>query len=145
MGAAANKATYANKDAAKVAPLRPQSQDYHFEQGDLTYHDTYFGARDFVGEEVVYKAGEPVWAMNYYGFVLDESVSTADAYAILRSALSQEYSDILQVRGPREFVLDTSRYTNRVDGTLEHFSGEEDIYLNDALVYRGLYHGGRIE
>ncbi len=42
-------------------------------------------------------------------------------------------------------MLDTSRYTNRVDGTLEHFSGEEDIYLNDALVYRGLYHGGRIE
>ena len=142
---AANKATYANKDAAKVAPLRPGSQDYHFEQGDLAYHDTYFGARDFIGEEVVYKAGEPVWVMNYYGFVLDQGVSTADAYTILRPALSQEYDDILQVRGPKEFVLGDSRYTNRVDGTLERFSGEENIYLGDQLVYRGWYHGGGIE
>ena len=74
----ANKSTYANKDAPKVAPSRLKSEDYHFEKGGLVYHDTYFGARDFIGEEVVYKDGEPVWAMNYYGFILKPEASTKE-------------------------------------------------------------------
>ncbi len=142
---AANKATYANKEAVKSLSLRPLSQDYHFEQADLVYHDTYFGARDFIGEEIVYKAGESVWGMNYYGHVLDPEVSTKDAFVILRPALMQEYDDILPVRGPKEFVLENNKYTNKVDGTLDRFSGEENIYLNGKLIYRCWYHGGNIE
>ena len=105
---AANKATYANKDAPKSASLRPLSNDYHFELGDLSYHDTYFGARDFIGEEIVYKATKSVWGMNYYGYVLNLGVPTKDVYTILRSALMQEYHDTLPVRGPREYVEGTS-------------------------------------
>lgn len=142
---AANKATYANKEAPKSASLRPSSEDYHFEQDDLVYHDTYFGARDFIGEEVVYKTGKPVWGMNYYGHVLKPEVSTKDAYTILRPALMQEYDDILPVRGPKEYVLENSRYTNKVEGTLDRFSGEENIYLDGELIYRCWYHGGSIE
>lgn len=142
---AANKATYANKDAQKSPSLRPSSEDYHFEQGDLTYHDTYFGARDFVGEEIVYKGSVPVWGMNYYGHVLLPEVSTGDAYTILRPALMQEYTDILPVRGPQEYADGNSKYTNRVDGALEAFIGEENIFIDGKLVYRGWYHGGGIE
>jgi len=142
---AANKATYANKEAAKSASLRPSSEDYHFEQGDLVYHDTYFGARDFIGEEIVYKAEKLVWGMNYYGHVLSPNVSTKDAYTILRPALMQEYDDILSVRGPKEFVLENSKYTNKVEGTLDRFFGEENIYLDGELIYRCWYHGGSIE
>ena len=143
---AANKATYANKSATKADSLRPSSYDYHFEQDDLTRHDTYFGARDFIGEEIVYQKEVPIWGMNYYGHVLNPDISTKDAYTILRPALMQEYSDdILPVRGPREYVLENSRYTNRVEGTLDRFSGEEHIYLNGELIYRCWYHGGTIE
>ncbi len=141
---AANKETYANKEASKAVSLRPSSDDYHFEQGDLVYHDTYFGARDFVGEEIVYKAGTPVWGMNYYGHVVKEDVSTADAYTILRPALMQEYNDILPVRGPREYVEGDSRYVNKSEGTLDWFSGIEEIYIKGDLVYRCFYHGGFI-
>ena len=142
---AANKATYANKEAPKSESLRLSSEDYHFEQDDFVYHDTYFGARDFIGEEIVYKAGKPVWGMNYYGHVLNPEVSTKDAYTILRPALMQEYDDILPVRGPKEYVLENSRYTNKVEGTLDRFSGEENIYLDGELIYRCWYHGGSIE
>lgn len=142
---AANKATYANKNAAKAQSLRPSSEDYHFEQGELVYHDTYFGGRDFIGEEVVYKAGEPVWGMNYYGHVLNPDVSTKDASMILRPALMQEYDDILPVRGPREYVLENSKYTNQAEGKMDRFFGEENIFLNEELVYRCWYHGGAIE
>lgn len=51
----ANKATYANKDAPEVIASCLKSEDYYFEKDDLIYHDTYFGARDFIGEEIVYK------------------------------------------------------------------------------------------
>ncbi len=142
---AANKATYANREAPKVESLRPASEDYHFEQGNLVYHDTYFGSRDFIGEEIIYEDGRPVWGMNYYGHVLKESISTQDAYAILRPALMQEYDDILPVRGPREYIEDNKRYINNVDGELDRFSGTEEIYIDNEVAYRCWYHGGLIQ
>ncbi len=57
----ANKATYANKTAPKVTSSRLKSEDYHFEKNGLIYHDTYFGGRDFIGEEIVYDNEKPVW------------------------------------------------------------------------------------
>lgn len=141
----ANKSTYANKDAPKAASTRPKSDDYHFEKGNLIYHDTYFGARDFIGEEVVYKDGEPVWAMNYYGFILKLEASTKEVYSILRPALMQEYDDILPVRGPKEYKEGESIYRNSVEGNLERFSGTEEIILKDEKVYNCWYHGGSVE
>ncbi len=38
---------------------RLKSEDYHFEQGNLIYHDTYFGGKDFIGGEIVYKDEMP--------------------------------------------------------------------------------------
>ena len=142
--AKANKATYANLEAKKSPSLRPQSRDYHFEDGGLTYHDTYFGARDFIGEEVVYKDAERVWGMNYYGFVLSAEVATEDAYKVLRSALRAEYDDILPVRGPSYFAEGDSEYRNAVEGTLERFIGMEEIFIGGRLVARCHYHGGQI-
>jgi len=140
----ANKHTYASKDAAKAASLRPSSQDYHYEKGNLAYHDTYFGARDFIGEEVVYKDEIPVWALNYYGFVLTSDVSEKDVYAVLRRALMQEYDDIIPVRGPRDYRDGEYAYTNTAEGDLGRFFGTEEIYQKGDAVYRCLYHGGFI-
>lgn len=57
----ANLNTYANIGVKKATSLRPGSSDYHFEKGDLVYHDTYFGSTKFIGEEIVYKKGKPAW------------------------------------------------------------------------------------
>ncbi len=140
----ANKNTYANKDAPKVTSSRLESEDYHFEKGDLIYHDTYFGGRDFIGEEIVYKDKKPVWGANYFGFVLDESVSGKDVYDFLRKALMQEYDHVIPVRGPAKFSDGEWEYTFSVEGSLENFAGKEEISLNDKIVYRCLVHGGMI-
>jgi len=142
---AANKATYANKDATKSASLRPSSEDYHFEQEDLTYHDTYFGAKDFIGGEIIYKKEIPIWGANYYGYIVSEKTEKSEVYDFLRQALMQEYSGIIPVRGPKEFKNGELKYTNKAEGTLDRFIGVEEIWKGSELLYRCDYRGGFIE
>lgn len=140
----ANKNTYANKDASKLAPSRLNSEDYHFEKGDLAYHDTYFGARDFIGEEIVYKAGKPAWGMNYFGRIIDDTASEKDIYDFLRKVLMREYDDIIPVRGPKNFAANNKKYALAIDGDLANFSGKEEILFGWQVVYRCFVHGGFI-
>ena len=140
----ANKATYANKSAPKVAPSRLKSEDYHFEKDGLIYHDTYFGGRDFIGEEIVYENEKPVWGANYFGFVIDENISEKDVYDFLHRALMQEYDDVIPVRGPSNFSADNKTYRFIVNGNLTNFSGTEEILFGGKVVYRCLIHGGMI-
>lgn len=141
----ANKSTYANKDAPKASPSRLKSEDYHFKKDGLIYHDTYFGSRDFMGEEVVYKGGEPVWGLNYYGYILSEMTNEKELYSFLRQALMQEYSDIIPVRGPKNHQQNDWEYNNSAKGELDRFTGTEEIYRAGVLVYKCHYHGGFIE
>ena len=68
-------ATYVG--SGQPAPAcRPNSHDLKFADGDWFYLDSYFGGRDFIGEEVVYLNGKPVWAMNYYGHILRSDLIT---------------------------------------------------------------------
>jgi len=140
----ANKNTYANKDALKAASSRLKSEDYRFEKDGLTYHDTYFGGRDFIGEEIVYKDQKPVWGANYFGFVLADDVDEKDMYDFLRKALMQDYDNIIPVRGPAKFSDGKWSYQFSVNGGLENFAGQEEILLNEKVVYRCLIHGGFI-
>ena len=140
----ANKSTYANKDALKAAPARLRSEDYHFEKDGLIYHDTYFGGRDFIGEEIVYKDQKPVWGANYFGFVLDDELNERDIYAFLRKALMQEYEDVIPVRGPAKFSDGEWSYQFSPNGGLENFTGQEEILFNGKVVYRCFVHGGFI-
>lgn len=137
----ANKSTYANKDAPKAEPSRLKSEDYHFESGDLIYHDTYFGAKDFIGEEIVYKNKKPVLGANYFGFILDDGMNKKEIYDFLRQALMQDYESEVPVRGPAEFSSGEWTYTFSISGYLENFSGEEQILFNGRVIYRCLIHG----
>src|SRR5262245_4078646 len=86
----ANVNTYANKAAAKAVASRLGSEDYHYERGDLIFHDTYFGVRDFIGSEVIYKNRKPGWGMNYYGVMLSDQMDEKLLYGFLRDALIQK-------------------------------------------------------
>ena len=140
----ANKATYANKDAPQGVSLRPGSEDYHFEKDGLVYHDTYFGSRNFVGEEIVYESGKSVWGANYFGFILNDKVSEKEIYDFLREALMQESGSAIPVRGPAHFSSDEKEYRFAVDGDISNFSGEEEISIGGKVVYRCFVHGGMI-
>ena len=146
----AKKNTYANGKALRVTSSRLGSKDYHYEDiinnHKFCYHDTYFGGKNFIGEEVVYIDDKPIWAMNYYGYSVVENLSEEAMDKALRPALMQVGVDnsVLPVRGPSEFVNGEYKYTFQQSGTMENFTGIEKIYKNNVLIYELNCFGGEI-
>lgn len=143
----AKKQTYANKNIKKVSSSRNGSFDYEYSNGEMTYHDTYFGGTKFIGEEIVYTSDNSlVWGMNYYGVTLNENLSEELLDNVLRPALMKVGEDnILPIRGPKEYINNEYRYTFEVIGDLECFEGIETIYRNNEKIYVLKCHGGIIK
>lgn len=70
----AKRNTYAGHGGHTVSS-RPKSHDLSYEEGEFSYLDTYLGGDRFSGEEALWVAGEPVWAMNYSGKVISDQFS----------------------------------------------------------------------
>jgi len=140
----ANKHTYA-ADGTKTEPSRLASEDFDYKEGNLTYHDTYFGSANFIGEEIVYEDNNPIWGANYYGYIQDVNLSVKQVYGFLKEALIQEYNNIIPVRGPKSFKNDKFEYQNQVSGDLSNFEGAEIILYNGRPVYKAFYHGGLVK
>lgn len=148
----AKKETYANENIKKSESSRIGSHDYHYEseiEGEtMIYHDTYFGGLKFMGEEVVYRgASTPKWGMNYYGLTLDSSFGEEAIDKVLRPALMKVGDDnaVLPLRGPSKYINGEYLYIFKTDGDIDNFSGTEEIYKNDKLIYKLNCHGGFIE
>lgn len=148
----AKKQTYASESAEKLKSSRLGSVDYHYEEeieGEIMrYHDTYFGATRFIGEEVVYRgSSSPKWGMNYYGKTLKENMSEEIMDKVLRKALIKvgEDNSVLPLRGPSKFENDGFLYTFETSGTMENFKGIEKIYKDNELIFELYCHGGIIE
>ena len=131
-------------NGATAAPSRPGAHDLTFSDGDLSYRDSYFGGTDFLGQELVWQAGQPIWAMNYYGRILrDDLLTSAQSGAVIRAALSTLY---LQGRFLGGFDHDHAgfAYHDRSEGDWRAFTGQEQILQGQTLTYRLDYHGGLI-
>lgn len=138
--------TYANENIEKVESSRLGSNDYEYRNGNMTYHDTYFGGTNFIGEEAVYIDNEIYWAMNYHGVTLDESLGEEAMDKALRPALMMVgKDDIIPVRGPKEFANGDYKYTFNVQGDLNYFNGIETIYRNDEKIYELRCSGGLVK
>ena len=142
----AKKGTYANANVENVSSSRKGSNDYEYKSGNMTYHDTYFGGTNFMGEEVVYEDNDtPIWGMNYYGVTLDKDLSEEAMDKALRPALMQVGSDdTIPVRGPKEYINGEFKYSFEVNGDLNSFEGVETISKNGKEVYILKCHGGKI-
>lgn len=124
---------------------RPESRDLAYQEGPFTYLDSYFGTVDFIGEEVVYFESQPVWAMNYYGRVIQpEKITGAEVGKILKTSLSEMYKEG-RFLGSFEYTVDDCTYWDTNRGDLGSFSGREWITRDEEVVYELLYHGGMIK
>jgi hypothetical protein len=112
-----------------------------FQEGHFLYRDVYFGMSYFVGQEVVYYQGNPIWSMCYSGGVDKEFVK--EVYAFLRKAMRNVSADT-PFRGHKEFVEGDYIYRDSNKGKLDKFVGKETISFADKVVYSLNYSGGFI-
>ena len=140
----AKAATYVG-GGDKSESCRPKSHDLKFQDGDFAYLDSYFGGIDFIGEEVVYYKGEPVWAMNYYGRILrPEMIEAVEAGQIIKQGLSAMYREG-RFLGGFEYDTGDGVYNDTSEGTVTAFTGKEWITREGVIVYDLIYHGGLIK
>jgi hypothetical protein len=140
----AKAATYVGAGASSP-PCRRGSHDLQFRDGDLFYLDSYFGGADFIGQEVVYYQGRPVWGMNYYGRILNpEMIRAAEAGRIIQQSLSAMYREG-RFLGGFEYHAGDDVYHDTNQGDVTSFTGSEWIMRQGARVYELVYHGGLIK
>jgi hypothetical protein len=131
-------------DGQPAPSCRPGSHDLKFSEGDWTYLDSYFGGRDFIGEEVIYFQAKPVWAMNYYGRILrPDLITPAQTGQVIKASLSKMY---LKGRflGGFEHQHAGFTYIDGNEGELASFRGREFISHFGDTAYELFYHGGLI-
>jgi hypothetical protein len=140
----AKAATYVGS-GVKSLSYRPGSHDLQFHDGPFSYLDGYFGGTDFIGQEVVYFEGHPVWAMNYYGRILRlDLIQGAEAGDIIKASLSHMYQEG-RFLGGFEHSMNGSVYTDTSEGDVLSFTGKEWITRDSVRVYELVYHGGLIK
>ena len=140
----AKAATYVG-GGAKIASCRPASHDLQFVDQDWAYLDSYFGGADFIGQETVWYAGKPVWAMNYHGYILKpELITPSQAGEIIKAGLSRMYSENRFLGGFQYNEADFT-YFDTSEGEFSRFTGREWIQRDGVKAYELIYHGGLIK
>jgi len=131
--------------ADKARPCRPGSHDLAWSEGDWRYLDSYFGGTDFLGQEVLWRGHEPVWAMNYYGYVLRPDLIDAErAGATIKGALGALY-DEGRFLGGFDWTGPFGHYTDRSQGNIACFRGRETIEVAGVKAYALDYFGGLVK
>lgn len=136
--------TYASSGEGGERRLEDGSKELVYEEDDWKYRDRYFGFNPFVGEEVVWKNGKAIWAMNYYGRITAKNVPVEEVYEFLKKAMKHVKED-RPFRGPAEFREENFKYVDQSEGTIDDFAGIETIYSEDSKVHELKYHGCKIE
>ena len=145
----AKAATYVGS-GEHIASCRTGSHDLEFRDGNFAYLDSYFGGSDFIGEEVVYYADQPVWAMNYYGRILEPTrITAAETGQMIKAGLSTLYQQG-RFLGGWEYAIGNDRYFDTNDGDVTAFTGKEwitrdNVARDNVKVYELVYHGGLIK
>jgi hypothetical protein len=140
----AKAATYVG-DGKPTESCRKASHDLEYRNGSFYYLDSYFGGTDFIGQEVVYFEDEPVWAMNYYGKIIEpEKITGAEAGKMIKESLSRLYEEG-RFLGGFEYSAGDTTYTDTNQGDPSSFSGKEWITRDHLKVYELEYHGGMIK
>lgn len=128
----------------RAAPSRTGSHDLVWSDGDWHYRDSYFGGTDFIGQETVWRGDMPVWAMNYYGFIIRlDLIDGTRAGETIKAALSAMYGEG-RFLGGFSWLGPHGRYEDRSEGDVEQFFGREAISCDGIEAYALHYHGGLI-
>lgn len=140
----AKQATYVG-NGKMLLPYRLGSHDLQYQNAEWSYHDSYFGENDFMGEELVYYRGRVVWGMNYFGRIIrPEIISSAQAGEVIKHSLTKMYQTGRFLGGFMNTVNQFT-YKDMNEGDPLYFTGKEIIEADSQIVYALDYHGGLIK
>ena len=75
-------------DGKRLPSCRSGSHDIGYASGRWRYLDSYFGGTDFAGQELVWHDDQPVWAMNYFGHIIEpDLIDGTRAGMVIKAAL----------------------------------------------------------
>jgi hypothetical protein len=124
---------------------RPGSHDLRYSDGLFSYLDSYVGASDFLGQELVTFNGAPAWAMNYYGYLLrPDLIDAARAGAIIKESLAALYRQG-RFLGGHMYTVGEDVYTDTNAGDVSRFTGTEWIARGGERLYQLAYDGGLVK
>lgn len=137
--------TYMSGKHPQPVPSRPGAKDITHEKGSFRYLDSHFGGTDFLGQEVVWQDEVPVWAMNYYGRIIDPARFDGErAGIVIKQALTALYQE-KRFLGDFTYQHALGEYIDQSIGDYRSFLGVERILVADRLVYQLDYQGGLIK
>ncbi|MBA5764014.1 hypothetical protein H2O73_16740 [Vibrio sp. 404] len=131
--------------APRCLPSRLGSHDIQYQNGHFQYLDSYFGGQDFLGQEVVYFDGKPIWAMNYYGKILQPDCYDAEKAGNTVLASLRKLYQLGHFLGDSVNETEWGTYHDNNQGDVYSFTGYEWIELLQQKVYELHYHGGLIK
>jgi hypothetical protein len=141
----AKAVTYMGGKHPLTAPTRPAAKDIAYDKGRFRYLDSHFGGTDFLGQEVVWQDDVPVWAMNYYGRIIDPARFDGErAGIVIKQALTALYQE-RRFLGDFTYQHTLGEYIDQSMGDYRSFLGVERILVEDRLVYQLDYQGGLIK
>ena len=124
---------------------RQGSHDIGWTEGDWHYLDSYFGGTDFIGQEVLWHGGSPVWSMSYYGYIRRPDLIDGErAGATIKAALSALYAEG-RFLGGFEWAGPHGLYVDRSEGNAAQFRGREVILVGGVEAYALDYFGGLVK
>ena len=131
--------TYAANGTAVDNPRLLASEQLEFQKGDYSYRDIYFsGDKKFFGQEIIYQDLKPIWGMNYIGTAIGKLETNFLKESLFKLAEKCRMGQICEYE-KREF-----KYQDQGEGTLEEFSGTEEIFSKGKNIYKLNYQGGLI-
>lgn len=136
----AKKNTYASGEPGRT--LQDGTQEFEFQEGDFRYRDRFLGGSAFIGQELVWKAGQLIWGMNYFGTAT--SGASPGLGQFLKKALRQVKEE-RPFRGEHAFIENDFEYLDESQGDISSFTGVELILQEGTEAYRLVYHGGRLD
>lgn len=142
----AGEATYAGGGVLVESPERPDFKELIYEEGELSYRDSYTGHSRSRGMEVVRENGVPIWASMYGGGMVEGKEEMAsETFGFLKKALSATENGFQSFRGPHELEDGDWKYTYTQEGDIEEFNGFEKIHFKGELVFYHRIVGGNIK
>ncbi len=135
----ARENTYATGSKSTENPRLSGSEQLEYQKADYFYQDIYFtGSKMLTGFQIVYYNNRPIWVMNYFGGIIKKDILAFLKESLLK--LSQE----CRFGKNCQFEKRELKYQDVGQGSLEYFSGKEQIFQKNKDVYSLTYQGGLI-